>query len=140
MLSENIAKVWKYCTKEKWFISTINSCWKVVSFEIQHPSHKYKQAIRHVFESQQNFERHYVNGWPICWNWNQFPSFDIVFLTSTGPFLFYVIYSESICFYDGIGCACVRCLPIKRRKYTNHVRLISCKCISWFVPFYSSYV
>lgn len=44
---------------------------------------------------------------------------------------------KCICFYDGIGCACVRCLPIKRRKSTNHVRLISCQCISSFVPFYA---
>lgn len=68
-------------------------------------------------------------------------------------FRFFWVYKDThthehlvFVFMIGIGCACVRCLAIKmmnnnktkkmEQKTTNHVRLISCKCISWFVPIF----
>lgn len=69
---------------------------------------------------------------------SQFVEIEINFLLCSMLSSLLVVFVRNLfVLNDGIGYACVRCLPINRRKSTNHVRLISCKCISWFVPFHS---
>lgn len=81
-------------------------------------------------DSKRNFQA------TLCKCPSQFIEIEINFLCSkmaefVGCWLSFILFVLN----DGIGCACVRCLSINQRKSTNHVRLISCKCISWFVPF-----